>query len=1090
MKNMRRKLLSLLLVMAMVCSMVPSALAAGDSKLAVSASPASIKVGETSTLSVTGQGSGKNYSFEWSTSGDAVTLPTTNNTSSSIKVTGVKAGTATVQVKITDNNASSKDTTDTSNTTTCTATVTVAAADKPTITLSPTSANISTNGYTQVTATLSNLVADKSYYVQWQSNSASNATVGTSTTNGGASVSTNVVSNTASVYVIGVSAATNVSITASLFETGSSGTALDTKTFTANVSADATNYLNTLSNTTVPLNGSATINAYISNTLTSPEAYDIVWTSSNTSAVTVGLTSNTANQTVTTDVTSQRISTVYCYAVGTAGTYSTITAELKGSNGQSYGTRTFTVTVGGTNTGYTLRLRPASGTSSFGTSVPVNYNYGNGSYWPWDGNDYYYNGYRTFGVVPVLYDANGREVTSASYTVSNASYYWTLKGISLGTSAGSTLYSTYSTSHTGKSSSTATIYARDVYNYSSSSTANLSCTLTADVTVGGTSLGRLTTSTSPSHHAYWTVYPGTYYHNTGSISASATVYANSTGYSLGSTDDAGGTSIVSELQSAVSSRYGYGSGWNSDRYYWDNSRSAWIDRTTGSIVSYDYNWNGWGNGWNNGYGYDTLRYVTFSSVSTTGGSLSASTGTRYHVGGRTSYGSSALENVVFTPNGKSSTASFNITAYGDYGTYSGTITFNMSGTATPTTLTMSGTAGQNLNFKTSDFTSWWKGMYPSGNLSYVRFTSCSAGSLTNGVNGSSVVGNSTSCYASASGSQVAIGNLIYNSNSTGAATVTVNFTGYGSTTSSSSASTNRAGTLTITLAAGTPSVVSNLNVSYSCGASGVNLNATTFYNAVSASVTTASYITLGSPSSGTLTQNGVNVTSGSRFVLSGTSNNIGDVLYKPAAGFNGTATIPFVAYNSSNQTVATGSISIAVTQAAAPTTPGKTFPDTANHWSNTYVSVLASAGIVGGYDDGKFHPEREMTYGEALKLILLAAGYPEQAQGSGTNWAVNYLTLAINNGILPGSASSYTLSATVDRNTIAAMTAKALKLSPVTDTSTSPFVDSKDPYVLALNKAGIIFGDSSSGAAYYQGEKAFNRGEAAAIIYRIYNYRA
>ena len=44
--------------------------------------------------------------------------------------------------------------------------------------------------------------------------------------------------------------------------------------------------------------------------------------------------------------------------------------------------------------------------------------------------------------------------------------------------------------------------------------------------------------------------------------------------------------------------------------------------------------------------------------------------------------------------------------------------------------------------------------------------------------------------------------------------------------------------------------------------------------------------------------------------------------------------------------------------------------------------------------------------------------------------------------------------------------------------------------VLALNKAGIIFGDSSSGAAYYQGEKAFNRGEAAAIIYRIYNYRA
>lgn len=1089
MKNMRRKLLSLLLVMAMVCSMVPSALAAGNSNLSVTATPTSIKVGETSKLSVTGQQASTNYSYSWSIeSGSSVELPS-DKSGKEITVTAKSVGETKIKVEVTEASASASTTSSGSTTqpVTLSATVTVTAADKPTITLSPTSANISTNGYTQVTATLSNLVAGRSYYVQWQSNSASNATVGTSTTTGGASISTNVVSNTASVYVIGVSAATNVSITASLFETGSSGTALDTKTFTANVSADATNYLNTLSNTTVPLNGSATINAYISNTLTSPEAYDIVWTSSNTSAVTVGLTSSTANQTVTTDVTSQRISTVYCYAVGTAGTYSTITAELKGSNGQSYGTRTFTVTVGGTNTGYTLRLTPGSSTSSFGTSVPVNYNYYN----DWNYNDNYYYGYRTFTVVPVLYDPSGKVVSSSDYTINSASYAWKLKGYSLGTSA-STLSSSYSVSSDRKSSS-ATIYARDVYNYTSSSTANLNCVLSASITLNnGTNLGTLhTPSSGSSYHAYWTVYPGTYYHNTGSISASATVYANSTGYSLGSTDDAGSTSIVSELQSAVSSRYGYGNGWNSDRYYWDSSRSAWIDRTTGSIVSYDYNWNGWGNGWNNGYyGYDTLRYVTFSSVSTTGGSLSASTGTRYHVGGRTSYGSSALENVVFTPNGKSSTASFNITAYGDYGTYSGTITFNMSGTATPTTLTMSGTAGQNLNFKTSDFTSWWKGMYPSGSLSYVRFTSCSAGSLTNGVNGSSVVGNSTSCYASASGSQVAIGNLIYNSNSTGAATVTVNFTGYGSTTSSSSASTNRAGTLTITLAAGTPSVVSNLNVSYSCGASGVNLNATTFYNAVSASVTTASYITLGSPSSGTLTQNGVNVTSGSRFVLSGTSNNIGDVLYKPSAGFNGTATIPFVAYNSSNQTVATGSISIAVTQAAAPTTPGKTFPDTANHWSNTYVSVLASAGIVGGYDDGKFHPEREMTYGEALKLILLAAGYPEQAQGSGTNWAVNYLTLAINNGILPGSASSYTLSATVDRNTIAAMTAKALKLSPVTDTSSSPFVDSKDPYVLALNKAGIIFGDSSSGAAYYQGEKAFNRGEAAAIIYRIYNYRA
>ena len=54
-----------------------------------------------------------------------------------------------------------------------------------------------------------------------------------------------------------------------------------------------------------------------------------------------------------------------------------------------------------------------------------------------------------------------------------------------------------------------------------------------------------------------------------------------------------------------------------------------------------------------------------------------------------------------------------------------------------------------------------------------------------------------------------------------------------------------------------------------------------------------------------------------------------------------------------------------------------TFPDTANHWSNTYVSVLASAGIVGGYDDGKFHPEREMTGLLALVVGRAAGGITE-----------------------------------------------------------------------------------------------------------------
>ena len=75
----------------------------------------------------------------------------------------------------------------------------------------------------------------------------------------------------------------------------------------------------------------------------------------------------------------------------------------------------------------------------------------------------------------------------------------------------------------------------------------------------------------------------------------------------------------------------------------------------------------------------------------------------------------------------------------------------------------------------------------------------------------------------------------------------------------------------------------------------------------------------------------------------------------------------------------------------------------------------------------------------------------------------------------------------MDRNTIASIAAKALKLSPVTNI-TSPFVDSNDGYVLALYQAGIVEGTTNGGRAYYYGTSTIKRGEICAIICRINDY--
>ncbi len=53
-----------------------------------------------------------------------------------------------------------------------------------------------------------------------------------------------------------------------------------------------------------------------------------------------------------------------------------------------------------------------------------------------------------------------------------------------------------------------------------------------------------------------------------------------------------------------------------------------------------------------------------------------------------------------------------------------------------------------------------------------------------------------------------------------------------------------------------------------------------------------------------------------------------------------------------------------------------TFPDVeANSWAKGYISWCAGMKIVGGYEDGKFKPEGNVTYDEALKMVCAMLGY-------------------------------------------------------------------------------------------------------------------
>ncbi|MEM3647308.1 MAG: S-layer homology domain-containing protein, partial [Thermofilum sp.] len=108
--------------------------------------------------------------------------------------------------------------------------------------------------------------------------------------------------------------------------------------------------------------------------------------------------------------------------------------------------------------------------------------------------------------------------------------------------------------------------------------------------------------------------------------------------------------------------------------------------------------------------------------------------------------------------------------------------------------------------------------------------------------------------------------------------------------------------------------------------------------------------------------------------------------------------------------VATSQFSVGTptsTQTATPSpTPTETpkplpFSDLEGHWAYQYISELFSRGIVNGYPDGTFKPDRNVTRAEFCKLIVCTISIPLETEDLakftdlGTDhWAFKYIQTA------------------------------------------------------------------------------------------------
>lgn len=497
----------------------------------------------------------------------------------------------------------------------------------------------------------------------------------------------------------------------------------------------------------------------------------------------------------------------------------------------------------------------------------------------------------------------------------------------------------------------------------------------------------------------------------------------------------------------------------------------------------------------------TLRYVTFGNSSSTVGRLyyTSVNGQQIAVPGSTvqfyvspSYNQTSLGSVSFVPSKmgvsyRTGTLAVPFTAYGTTSAVSAAVTSrsgmmyimvtdgaveDISYQAPVTGVKLDGSDFLTVYRKATNSTLTATGMYiqlldvPAyGTLYYGSGSYLTSGTKLTTANIGSML------FSSNSGATNSISNITYIPGTTKAAD-TIRYVAYSTSN-------------------GTPVYVGEINfgatakgaIKYHTNSAGVTFKTTDFFNA-DTGLLSVQYITFGKPSSGTLYKNysngkGTAVSTTDLFSYSNSGSqvtSINNLTYVPAAGYTGVVSIPYTGSNITGTQVS-GTVKVYVVSKAF-----KDVPTTL--WSYEYVTELTASGIVNGVTPTTFYPNSDVKYGEALKLIMLAAGYSEQAK-TGSHWASGYLTRAYRDGLVTNP--NIDLNATVDRNTIASIAAKALKLSPVTNI-TSPFVDSNDGYVLALYQAGIVEGTTNGGRTYYYGTSTIKRGEICAIICRINDY--
>lgn len=162
----------------------------------------------------------------------------------------------------------------------------------------------------------------------------------------------------------------------------------------------------------------------------------------------------------------------------------------------------------------------------------------------------------------------------------------------------------------------------------------------------------------------------------------------------------------------------------------------------------------------------------------------------------------------------------------------------------------------------------------------------------------------------------------------------------------------------------------------------------------------------------------------------------------------------------------------------------------ATNWAYKAVDAMSKKGIVKGYNDGKFRASNPVTYGEFIKMALVASTNEDVGNSKTGNWARSYYNRALWLKYFGANdISESQLNYPITRSDMALIISNILSETKIDNYSDLEAnlkdinSDTKNSYdVIKVYASGIITGYNDS---TFKPEKTLTRAESATVIYRL-----